>query len=159
MVSSVVSNPNERLVTSRIDDESDLHLDVSVPARKSRSKLIRRTIVAVVVLSFIAGLSVLSYYLVNKYKSLNEFKSQLNQHLSKDFPNLGKSERDACFKELSKLFSDGLISKDAKLEYEVYREFEQFNTKYNKSHSSQKQRHDKLVIFRKNYLEVKNQKG
>ncbi|XP_954975.1 cysteine proteinase precursor, tacP, putative [Theileria annulata] len=159
MVSSVVSNPNERLVNNRVDNDLESVDDSLSSQTKSYSGLTRRLLLAVVVLFFLAGVSVVSYFLFSKYKMLNKFKKDLDDHLTRDFPNLEKAKRDTCFEELTRLFGDGFLSDDPKLEYEVYREFEEFNFKYNRRHVNQQERLNRLVTFRSNYLEVLEQKG
>ncbi|EAN31019.1 Papain family cysteine protease family protein [Theileria parva strain Muguga] len=160
MVSSVVSNPNERLVNNRVENDLESSDDTLSTQAKPVSRLLtRKLLLGVVVLFFLAGVSVVSYFLFSKYKMLNKFKRELDDHLTKDFPNLERSKRDTCFDELTRLFGDGFLSDDPKLEYEVYREFEEFNSKYNRRHATQQERLNRLVTFRSNYLEVKEQKG
>ncbi|UKK01362.1 cysteine protease precursor TacP [Theileria orientalis] len=158
MVSSVVSNPNERLVTHRLDEEVESRDDVSF-SRKPRSRVARRVLATVVVLSFLVGVSVLSYFVVTKYKALSEFKSSLSEHLTKNFPELETNKRDNYFDELTHLFRSNVISNDPKLELEVYMEFESFNSKYHRVYKYDKDRRERFVNFRDSYIEVKEQKG
>ncbi|BAM41298.1 cysteine protease precursor TacP [Theileria orientalis strain Shintoku] len=158
MVSSVVANPNERLVTHRLDEEVESREDASY-SRKPRSSVARRVLATVVVLSFLVGVSVLSYFVVSKYKALSEFKSSLSEHLTKNFPELEMNKRDSYFDELTHLFRANLISNDPKLELEVYMEFESFNAKYHRVYKYDKDRRERFVNFRDSYLEVKEQRG
>nr|PVC49763.1 cysteine protease precursor TacP [Theileria orientalis] len=126
---------------------------------KPRSSVARRVLATVVVLSFLVGVSVLSYFVVSKYKALSEFKSSLSEHLTKNFPELEMNKRDSYFDELTHLFRANLISNDPKLELEVYMEFESFNAKYHRVYKYDKDRRERFVNFRDSYLEVKEQRG
>ncbi|UKK01363.2 hypothetical protein MACK_002176 [Theileria orientalis] len=149
---------NQRLTTHRLDEEVESRDDVSL-SRKPRSRVARRVLATVVVLSFLVGVSVLSYFVVTKYKALSEFKSSLSEHLTKNFPELETNKRDNYFDELTHLFRSNVISNDPKLELEVYMEFESFNSKYHRVYKYDKDRRERFVNFRDSYIEVKEQKG
>ncbi|UKJ88996.1 hypothetical protein MACJ_002242 [Theileria orientalis] len=117
------------------------------------------SLLATVVLSFLVGVSVLSYFVVTKYKALSEFKSSLSDHLTRNFPDLEMNKHDMYFEELTHLFRSDLISNDPKLELEVYMEFESFNTKYHRVYKYDKDRLERFVNFRDSYIEVKEQKA
>ncbi|BAM41299.1 uncharacterized protein TOT_030000562 [Theileria orientalis strain Shintoku] len=158
MVIKAMVSPNLRYTTKRVNDDFKSREDASY-SRKPRSSVARRVLATVVVLSFLVGVSVLSYFVVSKYKALSEFKSSLSEHLTKNFPELEMNKRDSYFDELTHLFRANLISNDPKLELEVYMEFESFNAKYHRVYKYDKDRRERFVNFRDSYLEVKEQRG
>ncbi|UVC49732.1 cysteine proteinase precursor [Theileria orientalis] len=124
--------------------------------RRKRHSPIIIFICALLASFIVAGIA--SFFLF-KSRPARNFKSGLIKHIEKEYSGLESFKKVTLVDDLLKIYKSGKISNDAALELDMYYSFELFSAKHGKKYADFDKRTDRFIIYRENYLKVKDHKG
>ncbi|UVC54313.1 cysteine proteinase precursor [Theileria orientalis] len=151
-IEELVYDPSSEVSVS---PETPFYNSVNRSKRRRHSRIV--IILCAVLASAIAS-GIASFFLIRS-RSARSFKSGLVKHIEKEYPRLESYKKVTLVDDLLKIYKSGKISKDASLELDMYYSFELFTVAYGKKYANFDKRTDRFIIYRNNYLKVKDHNG